>query len=261
MCTLIILHRCVPDFPVVVAANRDEYLDRPAEPPRLRATPDGPIVAPRDLRAGGTWLGASAAGLFVGITNRPIAAPDPARRSRGHVVIDALRAPDATEAARRAAALPHGVHNPFNLLVADRERAFTVVYDERPEVSELQSGAHVIGNADPDDREVPKVARLLDRAEAAAELDGEHVVPALAAICRRHDGAAFGREDACLHLAGYGTRSSALLRLGDRRGSDQLWYADGPPCANRYEDFTSLLHELGPGARFDAGDAAARAPR
>jgi uncharacterized protein with NRDE domain len=261
MCTLIVLHRCVPGFPVVVAANRDEYLDRPAEPPRLRATPEGRIVAPRDLRAGGTWLGVSAAGLFVGITNRPIATPDPARRSRGHVVVDALGAQDAAEAARRAAALPHGAHNPFNLLVADRERAFTVVYDERPEVRELAPGAHVIGNADPDDRAVPKVARLLERAEAAAEQGGEQVVPALAAICRRHEGATFGREDACLHLGGYGTRSSALLLLGARPGSERLWYADGPPCANRYEDFTSLLLELGRTPRIDAGDAAARAPR
>ena len=36
MCTLIALHRCVPGAPLVIAANRDEYLDRPAEPPALR---------------------------------------------------------------------------------------------------------------------------------------------------------------------------------------------------------------------------------
>ncbi len=69
MCTLIVLHRCVPGRPLVVAANRDEFLDRPAEEPTLRSTRTGPIVAPLDLEAGGTWVGVSARGVFAGLTN------------------------------------------------------------------------------------------------------------------------------------------------------------------------------------------------
>ena len=98
MCTLIVLDRCVSDRPLVVAANRDEFLDRPAEGPALRSTRTGPIVAPLDLEAGGTWLGLSARGVFAGLTNLRAesvvsseAGPDPlARRSRGEVVMAAL---------------------------------------------------------------------------------------------------------------------------------------------------------------------------
>ena len=67
MCTLVLV---VPEPGGVlqVAANRDEFLARPADPPTPSA--DGRWLAPRDRQAGGTWLGVNRAGLFVGVTNR-----------------------------------------------------------------------------------------------------------------------------------------------------------------------------------------------
>ena len=257
MCTLIVLHRSVPGSPLVVAANRDEFLERPAEPPSLRETVTGKFVAPRDCRAGGTWLGVNAAGLFVGITNRPGPQLDPGRRSRGLLVVDALAARSADEAAARAAQIPPGAHNPFNLLLADRERVFAVVYDDGPKVQEIAPGVHVVGNADPDAREIPKIARLIDRAESAAVGPPEALLPALAAVCRGHDGAS-PRDAACIHAGRYGTRSSALLRLGVHGTEGELWFADGPPCEAPYQDFSPLLRALGHGVRPRMGDAWAR---
>ena len=258
MCTLIVLHRCVPGSPVVVAANRDEFLERPAEPPRLRESARGQLfVAPRDCRAGGTWLGVNAAGLFVGITNRPNPQPDPSRRSRGQVVVDALAAQTAEEAACRALEIASGAHNPFNLLLADRDRAFTVVYEDAPKLQEIGSGVHVIGNADPDARDVPKVGRLFARAERAAAGPADQVLSALAALCRGHEGAS-PREDACIHAGRYGTHSSALLRLRVDGEGDEFWFADGPPCVAPYEDFSPLLLALDHGVRQRVGDASAR---
>ena len=258
MCTLIVLHRCVPGSPVVVAANRDEFLERPAEPPCLRESAGGRLVAPRDCRAGGTWLGVNAAGLFVGITNRPSPQPDPSRRSRGQVVVDALAAHSADEAVCGALEIPSGAHNPFNLLLADRERAFAVVYDEEPKVRELGPGVHVIGNADPDARDIPKIARLFARAESAAERPPDQVLSALTAICRGHEGGSSPREDACIHAGPYGTRSSTLLRLGTSGRGGEFWFADGPPCVTPYRDFSPLLRTLDHGVRQRVGDAWAR---
>src|SRR5580700_6303093 len=94
MCTLVVAVGQFPGFPLVVAANRDERLDRLATPPRL--WPGAmPFVAPRDEVAHGTWLGINAAGLFVGITNRFGVPADPTKASRGGIVLDALSAPDA----------------------------------------------------------------------------------------------------------------------------------------------------------------------
>ena len=51
MCTLIAIYRTVPDRWLVLAANRDEYLDRPAEGPAIRLLEKGAVLAPLDLKA------------------------------------------------------------------------------------------------------------------------------------------------------------------------------------------------------------------
>ena len=254
MCTLIALHRCLPSAPLVVAANRDEYLDRPAEGPDLRLGGRFPIVAPRDLRAGGTWLGLNSEGLFAAITNRPVPARDDSCRSRGLLVLDALEAGTARAAADRLERLPTDAYNPFNLLVADGEEALVAVYEGRPEIRVLEPGAHVIGNADPDDRSNAKVARLLDEVEQVAGLPEAQVTGALSRVCRSHDGKGSALNDTCIHAGGYGTRSSTLLHLSTGAHAG-WWFADGPPCRTSYEDVTPLLRELGRGGRSAAGDA------
>jgi len=261
MCTLIALHRCVDRAGLLIAANRDEYYERPAAGPALRSTEAGAVVAPLDLRAGGTWLGVNAQGVFAALTNRPCSEPDPNRRSRGHVVLDALGAPSAKLAAEYLAAIPRSLHNPFNAFVADGEDAFVLVYEGSGELQALAPGAHVIGNADPDDRSNSKVARVLDRAESAAALGSEAALDALADACREQgcgsEHGAFG--DTCVHTSTYGTRSSLLLRMhaaGRARGAepfsneDRLLFADGPPCQTSYRDFTPLLLELTHRARY-----------
>jgi uncharacterized protein with NRDE domain len=69
MCTLAIYFKTFADYPIVVAANRDEYLARPALPPTtLAETPH--IVGDKDLRASGTWLGINEHGKVAGLLNR-----------------------------------------------------------------------------------------------------------------------------------------------------------------------------------------------
>jgi uncharacterized protein with NRDE domain len=257
MCTLVALHRCVPGADLWVAANRDEYLDRPAEGPALRAAPHGPFVAPLDRRAGGTWWGVSGRGVFAAVTNRPTRAPDPRRPSRGRLVLDALAAPSAADAAAALGRLGRGAYNPFNLFVADAADAFAVVYDEAPRVLALAPGVHVIGNADPNAREVEKVRRTLEQAEAVAAGAPSAVAAGLAAICRSHEGSERDPlASTCVHRGGYGTRSSTLLRIGSAGG--RLEHASGPPCTAPYRDFTALLERLGTPAMPPAGALATR---
>jgi uncharacterized protein with NRDE domain len=255
MCTLIVLHRLVPGTPLVVAANRDEYLDRPSEGPALRTTAFGPVVAPSDLRAGGTWLGLNAEGVFAAVTNLRCPEPDPDRRSRGLLVMDALSKGSAAESVAALRALPERAYNPFNLLIADSREAFLLSYRETPKIHGLEPGAHVVGNTDPEDREAPKVKRIRERAEKVAQHLRPSLLDDLAAVCSEHDSPESPLGDTCVHAAAYGTRSSTLLSLGDESFSDAvsetstsstLLYSDGPPCRTQYLDFTPLLTELSP---------------
>lgn len=247
----------------MVAANRDEFFDRPSEGPALRPTPSGPIVAPLDVRAGGTWFGVNEQGVFAALTNRPCTDADPSRKSRGHVVTDALGGVTAKEAAERLAAIEPGLHNPFNAFVADGQDAYALVYEEIGVLTELPPGAHVVGNVDPDDRTNPKVARVMDRAEAAAGGTLDTALDSLAGACREENcgGERGALGDTCVHLPTYGTRSSFLLSIGEQGEDDRFLYADGPPCENQYEDFTLLLSELTRRGGYAAGDELTRSPQ
>lgn len=202
------------------------------------------MLAPIDERAGGTWLGLNDTGVFAALTNRPTAAADPQRRSRGLVVADALACASATRAAEAALALPAGAYNPFNLFVADKEHAFAIVYEEKPRVRVLEPGVHVIGNADPNDLGVPKIARIASRAGRIAAGPESEALDALAALCRGHEGGERALDHTCIHAGDYGTRSSTLLRRGARREEDVFRFANRAPCSAAYEDLTPLLRAL-----------------
>ena len=264
MCTLIALHRVVARAPLVVAANRDEFFDRPAEGPALRHTPHGVIAAPLDLEAGGTWFGVNRAGLFAAVTNVACPDPDPKRRSRGLLVVDALAAASAREAAEKAESLPFGVCNPFNLFLADREEAFVITYDELPRRIESDSGVFVIGNTALDAPPSPKLRRLRERVERIASGPQDTLLEELGGLCCSHDGDGLPLSDICVHTERYGTCSSALLRLGTAGLEDSysdFRFAEGAPCQSQYGDFTPLLRELGRASRLVEGESVARTMR
>jgi uncharacterized protein with NRDE domain len=260
MCTLIALHRCIPGAPLVVAANRDEFADRPSRPPALRETSYGRMVAPLDAQAGGTWLGVNAAGMFAAVTNRRSEARDPERRSRGLLVLEALGAQSAAQAAAAALGTPAGAYNPFNLFVADGERAFAVSYGVAAKCIELGAGVHVIGNADLAAAPPAKVTRLGARARAAAAGGTDGLLDRLADLCRDHDGGGSPGDDACVHAGRYGTRSSTLLRLAEDDAGSALLFADGAPCGTAYHDYSPLLHELRRETGSGEGESRARTP-
>ena len=70
MSTVLIAHRVLDDYRVFLAANRDEFYDRPSDLPRPRGHAPRRWFGPVDLRADGTWIGVNEHGLFAVITNR-----------------------------------------------------------------------------------------------------------------------------------------------------------------------------------------------
>src|SRR5947199_3558735 len=125
MCTLVILRRPDHHWPVLIGANRDEMIDRPWRPP-ARHWPDRPeVVGGLDTLAGGSWLGVNDWGVAAAVLNRHGSlGPDPQRRSRGELVLEALDHADAAAAARALADLEPAAYRSFNLIVADGRDAF-----------------------------------------------------------------------------------------------------------------------------------------
>ncbi len=261
MCTLAIYYKVAPRWPVIIAANRDEFLDRPATEPTVLC--DQPaIVGGKDLRAGGTWLGINQHGLVAGLLNRrPIDLANPDARSRGMLCLDALRRRTAAEAARFAGAQRGEKYNPFNLLMASRDGAF-VAYNrgDHIEVVALDPGLHLLTNLDVNDFECPKIsrawsgfARLAERPQFLGNpVSLRHELRALLADHSTQLDPRNGRPNAlCLHLDGYGTRSSSLIFLGDG-GETAHYFAPGAPCRTEYKP--AIL----PGARDARADQGAK---
>lgn len=235
MCTLAVWWRTCAEHSVVAATNRDELLDRPAEAPGPRPWGPVPVFAPRDLVAGGSWIGVNARGVFVAITNRFGGPRDPARRSRGHLVAEML----AHESAAAAALAPvrGDDYNGFHLLVADASTAWLRVGDgAAAPLTWLEPGLHVITErsfgAAPTARE-PLLRDLLASANPCGGTPASFAA-ALTPVMSAHAEATL--DGVCVHAEAlrYGTRSSSLVRVGAQ--GTQWLFAPGPPCTTPYQD-------------------------
>ena len=113
MCLILAAWQVHADFPLVIAANRDEFHGRPAA--RAAFWDDRPdVLAGRDLQAGGTWMGVSRAGRFAAVTNYRGGTEPGAAESRGALVTRYLEGVGVPELAQRAQA-----YSGFNLLASD----------------------------------------------------------------------------------------------------------------------------------------------
>ena len=119
MCLILVALDTHPDYALVLAANRDEFYDRPTSPAAF--WDDAPaVLAGRDLRAGGTWLGIDRRGRVAAVTNyRQGTRETEAPRSRGHLVSDYLTA--AIDGAAHVARVERDaeLYNGFNLFCGD----------------------------------------------------------------------------------------------------------------------------------------------
>lgn len=249
MCTLALYLGQAPGRPLVIAANRDEFLARPATEPM--AVADDPwIVAGIDLEAGGTWFGLNEAGLVVGILNRRTAAAiDARRRSRGALAMDALRCRSLAEARALVAAESGAAHNPFNLLVATAAGAFVAQnHAAGVALTDLGPGLHLLTNLDLNDPTCPRIAKSHQLFEAVRPQLERAALPELIAHLRPiladhstpldpRGGTGGGpSENLCVHLGSYGTRSSSIAVHDGRRGRLRLFHAPGPPCTHDYRE-------------------------
>jgi uncharacterized protein with NRDE domain len=246
MCTLATYFQVSDDFPVVVAANRDEFYARAATPP-VRLADDPWVVAGQDLVASGTWLGVNGHNLVAGIVNRrSSAAPDPARRSRGQLCIDVLRHAAVAAARTRVERDPGTLYNPFNLLIAAPHAACVIGNVSGTMTSTLLTpGLHLLTNLELNDFECPRIAKsygLFDAARRYLRRDSiEALLPALRAILSDHSTPLDPRSEGppnnlCVHTERFGTRSSSILVYVAAERCFRLWHANGPPCQVEYTE-------------------------
>ena len=241
MCLIALAWRRHPRFPLILATNRDEFHDRPADP--LASWTDAPeIVGGRDGLHGGSWLALRGVRLAA-VTNvrRP---GEREGRSRGALVADFVRGSGSALDTLQALADAAPEYRPFNLLVHDGELlAFATNLPRAPGDGEdgrsfalraLAPGLHGISNG-PLDASWPKTDRLIARLDAwlasgAADHDEPDLAPLFDALaddaCADDDalpdtGVGLDLErflsPAFIRSERYGTRASTVVLIGDDR--------------------------------------------
>lgn len=269
MCLILLAWQAHPEYPLIVAANRDEFFDRPTASAQF--WPENPaLLAGRDLLAGGTWLGITRSGRFAALTNyreikdRP---SPPTALSRGRLVSDFLQGDGSSSAYLAALAAHADDYQAFNLICGsladglwyysnrDQNGGFSAA---RP-AKALSPGIYGLSN-NLLDTPWPKVAQGKSAlARALATLPREAPLFELLRDDRTHADDQLPRTGisleweralsaAFIRAPHYGTRSSTVL-LCDRRQiisfDEQSYRPDGaagtPPAASQRSRFRFKL--------------------
>ncbi|QJR09130.1 hypothetical protein DSM104443_00166 [Usitatibacter rugosus] len=223
MCLIALAWQSHPEFSLVVAANRDEWRERPTEASGWwKDHPE--ILAGRDLRAGGTWMGITKGGRFAAVTNfRDPSDKRTTALSRGNLVADFLLA-DSSPHDYLASLVPRAPQfNGFNLIVGDG-KSLAYFGSRESTARDIEPGVHGLSNHLLDEP-WPKVTRARLAMEAAR--GDPKPAPRLFALLSDRNvasdgelpdtgvGIAWERRLAPALITGeeYGTRSSTVLTV------------------------------------------------
>lgn len=226
MCTVLLAYRAHPRYRLILAANRDEFYERPTAPAGFWDDVPG-VFAGRDLRHGGTWLGVTASGRIAALTNYRDPAENVSHRlSRGHLVSEYLAGESSTERYLESLRAKRAGHNGYNLLLGDMEQLYC--YSNRTdEIAIIEPGVHGLSNHLLD-TPWPKVARgkeALARLLSAEEVREEELFEIVGDRSRAPDeelpetgvGLEWERVLSAIFITSerYGTRSSSILSVGE----------------------------------------------
>jgi uncharacterized protein with NRDE domain len=230
MCLIAFAWNAHPDYRLVVGANRDEWHDRPTAPAAWWDY-HPQILAGRDLKAGGTWLGISRNGRFAALTNFR----DPSDRksdalSRGQLVSDFLRGTASVRDYLREVQVMAPLYQGFNLLVGDGD-ALQYFSSRGGKILDVPAGVHALSNHTLNEP-WPKVEKAKSALDAALRAQMPEDALQMAIYDFLSDAAmapdtalpdtGVGREwervlsPALIVTEKYGTRCSTVLTIGSR---------------------------------------------
>ncbi len=212
MCLILLAWRVRDDFPLVVAANRDEFHGRLAAAAAFWNDRTD-ILAGRDLQAQGTWMGASRTGRFAAVTNYRGASEPSAAESRGALVVRYLESADSPESYVQGLIPRADAYSGFNLLAANGGELWWMS-NRGGEPRRLEPGIYGLGNGLLDASEVDEAkSRFRSALEPAPAVEVLFGVLAQSQIVNPL----------------YGTRCSSVLLQGkpSSRYAERSFAADG----------------------------------
>ncbi|KAB7772481.1 NRDE family protein [Xanthomonas maliensis] len=228
MCLVALAWQSHPRWRLLLAGNRDEFHDRPTAPLAHWPPPAEGVLAGRDLRSGGSWVGAGRDGRVAVVTNVRDPLASASGRSRGHLIADYLASNEPAAAYAQTLAEVADAFPPFNLLVCDADHC-QHLSNHPPLARRLPPGIHGMSNG-PLDAPWPKTRALTQALTTWCNSGSDDLSPlwaALADLTTAEDAELpqTGVDPATEHLLSaafisgphYGTRASTVVAV-DHRG-------------------------------------------
>ena len=252
MCLILLSYKMHPFYPLILAANRDEFYDRPTMPAGFwEDRPD--VLAGKDLKEGGTWLGITRKGRMAALTNYrdpfslKVSAP-----SRGWLIKDFLCGQEAPDLYLKRLAGQADRYNGFSLILGDPSRLY--YFSNRNGLALLSPGLYGLSNRLLDTA-WPKVQRgkenlaslLLQRERPAPEdlfaLLTDQSKPDDHELPDTGIGWEWERILSSIFISSpiYGTRSSSLLMIDQRRRvtfMERVFNGGNPPWMTAKFEFS-----------------------
>jgi uncharacterized protein with NRDE domain len=146
MCLIVFSYKTSSDYPFILAGNRDEFYERPTTPVHIWQT-DPRIIAGKDEKAGGTWLGFTETGRFAAITNyRDMNNLKEDAPTRGKIVTDFLLSEKYVLTFLKNLKQQSHLYNGFNLIAGTFDQLY-YLSNQKEEIEKIEPGVHVISNA------------------------------------------------------------------------------------------------------------------
>ncbi len=239
MCSIFFAYKSHPKFKLIVAANRDEFYERPTS--KAGFWEDSPyILAGRDLKNNGTWLGVTTTGRFAAVTNYRDPFGETGNRSRGLLLSEYLKSEDSPENFLSKVEDNAKNYRGFNLLLGNSDSLF-YYSNRRNDIKKLTSGVYGLSNhlLDSPWRKVEKGKEALKALLVTNDVTKENLFSFLADQSRANDSelpdTGIGLEmervlsPIFIITPNYGTRSSTVVLMGENKDIDfaERTFTDG----------------------------------
>ena len=238
MCTIVFASRVFDDFHTVICGNRDEEYSRGFHPPETREVSGTRMLAPRDEKKGGTWIGFNEEGVAAALSNLPeVTDSSDCRepRSRGLLCRDILGCSTVREA-REVVEGIDDLYRGFNLVVAGKKGCFVAVYDGELEVRKARWGVVTNSEFTEPDQKTRRVSKMTPNPE---KHEAREWIKKVKEILRSHD------PEVCVHGENKGTTSSSMIAVSSNADESVYFFADGRACESSYREI-----KVGGGVRF-----------
>ena len=255
MCLLVFAWNCHTDYRLILAGNRDEFYARPTRPAQWWQHPPE-VLAGRDLRSGGTWLGVSRKGRFGIVTNfRDYAGGGSEGPSRGSMIPDFATTDTSVESYCERVVAHADKYAPFSFVFGDMT-TMHYLSNRAEALSPLPPGIHGLSNQALDS-DWPKLSRTKARFKEFLDRDSIDPSALLEMLADREPASDEALPDSDLSpelekrlsapfvvTPRYGTRSSTVLTIrndGEIRFTEHSFESDGSFGGNRSFEFACEL--------------------